>query len=68
MASKKVITYELDQDSGLLTIYCNLIKVVEWSCDDTDSVEYLMDDFKKIFDLGVSFGSQVKDEIMRDGH
>ena len=60
MSKQEVITYDLDEDSGLLTIYCNLKKVVEWSCDDSEDVESLMEDFKSIFNLGFSLGSRTK--------
>lgn len=48
-----VITHDVDEDAGIVAIFCNLKLVVEWCYEDPDDVESYLSDFRKIFDLGV---------------
>lgn len=57
MNEEFVITRYIDEDQGLVSIYCNLKLVVEWSFENPDDIESCMEDFRSILDVGIAIGS-----------
>jgi len=53
-----VITYDVDEDHGTVSIFYNLKLVVEWCYEDDDDIQSLLGDFTKIFNLGIVCGKE----------
>lgn len=57
MSKEFVITHDVDEEQGLVSIYCNLKLVVEWCWEDPNDIESCLDDFRSILDLGIAIGN-----------
>jgi hypothetical protein len=54
--STKILSYDIDEEEGLITFYANLVPLVTWVVEDEDSILNCIEDFKNILDLGYKIG------------